>query len=317
MKRILFALAFVASTVAQAADKTPPSIAIDNSSDVPHASISTDPTRTYIYVKTPMHWLFDDNQNDEVVKKIDALIRGQIQKLATVNVADPDGDLQTLKDSMTALQAQVDTLVLTAGTLNNQLKKDAIYAVDPTGLLVFAGVELQENFAKVLFAGGSFMLGVSIVPMQVETYRTDTREKVGTSTDYDVAFIAIPTANVGIGSNSGGAVAGQQRGGIGLVFGNLNSASDVMGLAIGPSVTGQVSALGVQAGLNLKFVTLKNFSKSGVFNNEMLLVGVEPPNPSAVKTTSLFGWDVEAHIGVSPIFDPTPLLKKVWNLSRP
>jgi hypothetical protein len=292
----------LAASIAAKAEEAGTTVSVENISAVPQARISTDPTRTFIYVKTPVRWVFDSAEKEAAVSKINQMVQARLKKLQQVNVTDPDGDLDAIKSSLETLRKQVDELVSTASMLNAQVQKEGLLNnINPSALLIFTGIEMSANFAKLLYAGGSAMIGVALVPMEVETYRADTREKVGPTTkELDVAFIGIPTGNVGIGLNAA-AVSGLPRAGIGFVWGPLNSAAEVQGVGIGPSVTGQ--ALG--AGINAKVMALKN-SKPGIANY-ILMVGVE--KGTGATTNSLV--DLEAHFGVSLIFDPGPFFNSV------
>jgi hypothetical protein len=285
-----------------AAQSTQPEKFSEDTSASPKYRVTRD--HNYIYVKRPKALVFD-NEEQESMQKIDQVIREQLGQLRGQNVSDPDGDLKALDDSMSAFQQQVDQLVKVTGQVYNEVKHSAWFKADPTALMIFGGVEYDASFVKFISGGGSFMVGLVAMPMEVRKYRIDTREFAGSSTEWDTAWIGIPALNVGPGvtSSAGGT---NPRAGVGLVWGDLNSASEVTGFTVGPSVTAQL-----WKGINVKVLGLKNMSKRGAINNTVVMVGLEPANASPKNNMSILGYAAEAHVSLSGMVDLASMLSPI------
>lgn len=252
----------------------------------------------YIYRKQAWRVTFDMEQQ-AALQKSSSFISSQLNNLAKTNAIDPDGDLQAISASVDTLNSKLDQLVGAAGKLYGQAASYGISRYDalPSAIILFGGIEYDKYVLKFVTGGGSVMMGLVLMPVSVERTNVLTKEVVN-YTEWQSSMILIPTANAGAGLTASGASNGtNKRFGAGLVWGSLNSPSELVGVTYGPS-----STLSIGEGLNVKVLALKNFSKEGAMNNVILLAGVEQGTLAA-----------ETHLNVGGIFDASAFLKGVVN----
>lgn len=275
----------------------------EDESNSPKFTITRD--HNYIYVKRPKT-LFFDQQDQEAFARIDGFIREELGKFANPMIQDPDGDLRALGASLDKFGRDVNDLLEVAGRLYNEVKRDGWNQGDPTGILVFGGAEFDYSFLKFVKAGGSLMVGLVLVPFEVHKYRLDTREYAGVETRWDTSWVAIPTVNIGAGASNTDPYT--PRGGVGLVWGSLNKASELVGMTVGPSTTLQMGK-----GVNVKLLALKNFKKQKAINNTILMVGVEPGSSGQSSNVRFGKFAAEVHFNVSGIVDLLSLVSPIVN----
>ena len=223
----------------------------------------------YIYSKTPLPLLTlaPSPEQNEALRESSRRIIQQLEALKEIN-------------PRTGLRGRIDrTLVESADLFENSLSSLVDYAqkyypalqragmtvstAAPTGFVIFSGIELTGGF--ILSGGGSVMLGVAFVPMKVTRVEIDT-QKTEEYLEFDSNLILWPSANIGAGVGGGT----NFRGGVGLIWGELNNAKEFAGLVVGPSVS---TNLGV--GGNFKAQFLKNWNKKGAVSNFFLTAGLE------------------------------------------
>jgi len=246
----------------------------------------------YIYEKTPMPLNFNlSPEQAQAIMQATQRITGQLESLKDIN---PRTGLRgridkTIAESAVVFESSINSLVDYAQSYYNAIEPAGMLITKtvPTGFVVFSGFELTGGF--ILSGGGSVMLGAVFVPMHVTRIEIDTN-KVDEYTEFDSNLILWPSANLGLGAGGGG----DFRGGVGLIWGELNGAKDFAGLVVGPSVSAD---LGV--GTNFKAQVLKNWSKKGAISNFFITAGAEM-GPSA---------KLEGHGNISYLIDAQAYLK--------
>jgi hypothetical protein len=292
-KIIISLLLSVVSISAFAADPTP---AVQYTRD-----------SNYIYAKEPLRVTFDAEQQVALEQGV-TLIKRQIEIWSSRNkAADPSGDLQTLQASAQALSANVDKIVASAGHLYGDVAPAGFNAFQslPSAVVVFGGAAYDKNVFKFVNSGGSILLGAVLVPMKVTRVSIKNPKDVKTYISWtdNSALVVLPTFNAGAAlSTDGGAQQVNVRAGIGLVWGELNNAKDLVGVTGGGSVT-----LDVGPGVNLKALALKNINKPGFANNFILLAGLQK-KPTAGSQLPLISLNAESSFNLGVIVDATAVL---------
>lgn len=121
----------------------------------------------------------------------------------------------------------------------------------PTGFLMGLGVTGSESFIAGM--GGSALLTLIVVPLEVEVYDKTTEK---TTTTYEASWAIGGIGQGGVGAGAGGGIA--VRGALGLIWGHLPDASLLQGTALG--IGGSISAV---SGLGFKAAVLFNTSDQG------------------------------------------------------
>ncbi len=251
----------------------------------------------YIYIKTPVV-LTLDQQQQEAIKKATARIVAQLDSLDAQNprltpVQKMDDKLIKNAD---AFEKSIDqVLAFTQKYYGNQVQYGFhFYNVLPSAFIAFGGVEVTANLG--ISAGGAVMMGFIFVPQRVQVMEIDTHKIVSDSISMDTALVVFPTANAGVGVGGGA----NGRIGAGIIFGELNSASEFKGLLTGASAS---FALGV--GNNFKVQTLKNWGKSGAINNIVITAAWE--NGLTAK--------LDAHATVSYVVDAQSFFNSIGGIT--
>ena len=140
--------------------------------------------------------------------------------------------------------------------------------------------------------------------------------------DFDKSFIVIPNANAGIGVSTT-AVDVNARVGVALIFGQLNRASDLVGLTGGGSATvdypefAKIFPSALQSGVNFKLLGLKNPARAGLINNVIAMVGLEGGNEvSWNQTVPLLKLKAQSHFNISYILDANQVFSGISSTSR-
>lgn len=292
-KLIISALLSVVSVSAFAADPTP---AIQYSRD-----------NNYIYAKEPLRVTFDQDQQAAFEQGI-SMIKRQIETWNSCNVkADPNGDLQVLQNSAKALSANVDSIVSAAGQLYGEVAPAGLKGFEalPSAVVVFGGAVYDKNVFKFVNSGGSILLGAVLVPMKITRVSIRNPQDVQTYISWtdNSALVVLPTFNAGAGVGTGDSTSPVNiRAGVGLVWGELNNAKDLVGVTGGGSVT-----VDVGPGVNVKFLALKNLQKPGFANNYILMAGLQK-KPTSGAALPLISLNAESTFSLGVIVDATAAL---------
>ena len=258
----------------------------------------------YIYQKEPLRVTFDREQQAALEQGV-SLIKHQIDLWNSGNKAvDPNGDLQALQASAKALSNNVDQIVNSAGKLYGDVAPAGLstFQALPSAVIVFGGATYDKNVFRFVNSGGAILLGAVLVPMKVTRVSINNPSDVQTYISWteNSALVVLPVLNAGVGvSANEDAPAMNIRAGIGLVWGELNDAKDLVGVTGGGSVT-----LDVGPGVNLKALALKNLNKPGFANNFILMAGLQK-KPTATSTLPFISLDAESHFNLGVIVDAT------------
>jgi len=231
---------------------------------------------------------------------------GKIDKQAIDGASEFDKNIDGIVSYMQKYYGEIDTL------------RQYLNVGAPTAVVFFLGV----NWAKTpgwsplkVVAGGSVVMGAVFVPQNVRRIEIDTG-KIEEYFDWDSNLVFWPTGDMGLvllgtgapaattGADGGGAPApssaaaagvpgllgGNQRFGLGLIWGRLDQASDFHGLVTGASVAAN---LGTRA--NFKFQALTNFSKKQAISNLFVTAALERgPAPVGLEIRGSLGYIVDA-----------------------
>jgi hypothetical protein len=271
---IASAVALGLASSAFAATTTTPTTTTTTAAVVPPIQYSRD--NNYIYVHQPLRLTLDAEQQAALQDGIQ-LISKQLQNLNAQTPPDPSGDLKAISDATTALSQKLDLLVQLSGQLYGEVAPFGVRAFEalPTGLLLFGTIGVDKGILKFLSAGGSVTAAVVLVPMSEQRITIKNPSEVVSRIYWDTSLVAMVVGNAAVGVLSPTAAANPAtaRGGVGIIWGELNSATDFHGIVGGPSIT-----MDVLGGLNVKLLGLKNLDKPGAVNNYVLMAGVERGN---------------------------------------
>lgn len=241
----------------------------------------------YIYVSTPVQLTFDEVQQQQIKDGTQILLK----KLEEINANNPrktwrDKLTNQLIESAKPFETDLDTII--AFTQKYYASKSSLGfgAADllPSGFILFSGLEVSGG--AVVSGGGSVMLGLVFVPVQIDIYEIDTNKYVRTYLSTDSTFVVWPSANFGIGVGGGS----NFRGGIGFIWGELKKASDFKGLVLGGSGT---ASAGV--GLNTKVQILKrDWAEPGAFNNTFITLALETGAVVKAEAHGNLSWIIDA-----------------------
>lgn len=259
-----------------------------------------------VYIHEPLRVTFDAGQRAALQDAI-TLISAQLKQLQSLRNQDPNGDLNNINASIDGLNTKLDLLMTVAAKLYTQVTPFGVklFQTLPSALIVFGGANADKNLFKFVQVGGSMMGAAVLVPEKVTKISAKT-QKVETRIDWTANSSLIvmglglfgaqvaPTAVVpGVGElpTTTNATNKNGRGGIGFVWGDLNKASELTGLAYGGTLT-----VNLGAGVNGKFLALKNKDKEGAVNNYVLLLGVQR---SAALGGKIPWTDIDAEFGAN------------------
>lgn len=182
-----------------------------------HADITPDVEHDgrYIYYRTALSHMSEKEQV-EIIDASVVLLKNEIQ-----TVSSKVTGLKTLSNTLLS-GAALDKLTAMAQQSISILDNHQMAELIPAGLFIYGGGSLGAGFA--LDVKGSTDVGLVVVPQKV--VRVDTQ--TGDSIEYfnlDWNFVAIPHVYFGLGV--GGGVSSSV--GVGLIWGNLNRATDFGG----------------------------------------------------------------------------------------
>lgn len=114
----------------------------------------------------------------------------------------------------------------------------------PNAFMIVGGGKVSGNYLVGL--GASFNLGLVFMPKRVDRLKRETNE-VTHYYEVDWSVIGWPVVNLGGGAGAGA----RARGGLGLIWGDLNRANEFDGFTIGISASGVIGPVGgnIKAGL--------------------------------------------------------------------
>lgn len=257
-----------------------------------------------VYIHEPLRVTFDADQRAALQDAI-TLISAQLKQLQTLRSQDPNGDLKSINASIDGLNTKLDLLTTVAAKLYTQITPFGVklFQALPSALIVFGGANADKNLFKFVQVGGSIVGAAVLVPEKITKISAKT-QKVETRIDWTsnsslvlmglglLGAQATPTAVVpGFGNSPMTAANKNGRGGIGFVWGDLNKASELTGLAYGGTLT-----VNLGAGVNGKFLALKNTDKEGAANNYILLLGVQR---SAALADKIPWTNIDAEFGAN------------------
>jgi hypothetical protein len=278
------------------------------------SSIQISRDANYIYVKQPWRVTMDPEQQ-ATLKEGAAFLAGQIRQInLSRGISDPNGDLKGLSESLKVFSAKLDQLVDYSAQVYGEVAPVGFnkFQVYPSAVVVFAGVNADKNIFRFAQFGGSGTLAAVLVPVKVRRISIKDPQDVIEYTDWQensgLVAMALALGGAQVSPTSVVGDAPQQadktgRAGIGFVWGQLNKASDLVGFTGGGTAT--VNAL--VAGLNVKFLGVKNWNKPGAVNNYILLLGLQRQSKlnSKIPLTNIdaeFGANIGAIVDAGGLF---------------
>jgi hypothetical protein len=169
----------------------------------------------FIYYRTSWVHLSKEEQVEIIDASVE-LLKNEIQTVGTKTRG-----IKTLSNTILSMQV-LDKLAAQAQQSINIIDQHNMRELLPAGLFIYAGGSLGAGF--VLDVKGSSDVGLVIVPTEVTRVDTQTGES-STYFNLDWNFVLVPHVFVGAGVAAGGSASV----GVGMIWGNLNRATDFGG----------------------------------------------------------------------------------------
>jgi hypothetical protein len=213
----------------------------------------------YVYYKYKLNDMLDSREKN----LMDGFIDGVREKMASMKIPKGINDQSNklLDQSSSVLQSDISD----AQTLANDYRRDrgaTVRDVVPIGFFFTVGVNASVDVG--IGAGAGVMFDCAGIPTFVKTIEKQTGKETDT-TEWDIDCGGLLQLGIGIGGAGGAA----GRGGVGVIFGDIDHASGVVGAGFAEGVSFDASVL---MGAGASAITAKN-SETGLRNLIIFIQG--------------------------------------------